>query len=117
MAPKLRIAKSAIDHSGRFSEIKATRSEGRTPASARPNATCRTRPTNSLAEIRTHSLPRFSLTVSGLLWRATASRHIAVKVKGPSKLFSSGEIVAAVAEDTLETISLDWAGGSNFTGR
>jgi hypothetical protein len=66
--------------------------------------------------MRTHSLPRFSLTVSGLLCRVTASRHIAGKVTGPSRLFSSGETVAAVAEDTLETISLDWTGGPGLTG-
>src|SRR5436190_21533984 len=108
MAPALRIAKSPIDHSGRFSEIKATRSCEEIPASANPSAMWRTRPINSSAEIRTHLPSRLSLTVSDLLWRATASRQTAGKVIGALKFCWSGKKLTAAAEDTendLLTIS------------
>src|SRR4051812_25570103 len=100
-------AKSAIDHSGRFSEMRATRSFGRMPLAANPSARCLTRPTNSADEMRTHSFPRFSPTVSGLLCRAIASRHIAARVFEPPELFSSGETFAALAEDTFLPISFE----------
>src|SRR5258706_7069714 len=112
-APTLRIAKSAIDHSDRFSEISATRSPAFMPRSLRPSAILRTRRTNSSAEMRTHSSPRFSLTASGLLWRAMASRHRAAKVLGEpvthSCLLPTADFLlpfAAAFEETCKHILL-----------
>ena len=45
IAPRLRMARSVIDHSGRFSESNATRSPCLIPRSASPRAMCRTRST------------------------------------------------------------------------
>ena len=99
-APTLRMARSAIDHSGRFSEIRATRSWACIPRSARPSAMCRTRRTNSAAEMRTHSPLRFSLTASGLSCRAMAARQTPARVDGMLDSSGPGETLAAAAADT-----------------
>src|SRR6185436_15100771 len=64
MAPKLRMVRSAIDHSGRFSERSAMRSPGLIPKSARPWATFRTRSTNVSDVILIQSLPTLWLSAS-----------------------------------------------------
>src|SRR5438105_7585629 len=89
-----------MDHSGRFSEISATRSLGRIPRSASPSAMWRTRRTNSAAEMRTHSPSRFSLTASGLSCRAMAWRQTPANVDGRLDSAWPGETLAAAAEDT-----------------
>src|SRR6266851_2684305 len=94
------MARSAMDHSGRFSEISATRSLGRIPRSARPKAMWRTRRTNSLAEMRTHWPSRFSLTASGLSCWAMACRQTPARVDGMFDFSWPGETLAAAAEDT-----------------
>src|SRR5207253_10634479 len=99
-APTLRIAKSATDHSGRFSEISATRSPALMPKSARPSAIWRTRRANSAADIRIHLPSRFSLTASGLLCRAMAARQTPGNVDGSLDCLWPGEDLAAAADDT-----------------
>src|SRR6266496_2945887 len=64
MAPRLRIERSAIDHSGRFSDSSAILSPGFMPNSAKPSATFLTRSTNVSAEILIHSLPILWLSAS-----------------------------------------------------
>src|SRR6266536_1542419 len=64
MAPRLRIERSAIDHSGRFSDSSAILSPGFMPNSAKPSATFLTRSANVSAEILIHSLPILWLTAS-----------------------------------------------------
>src|SRR5213593_2572542 len=54
IAPRLRIARSAIDHSGRFSDSKAMRSPGLIPSAAKPSATFFTRSTNVTADMLIH---------------------------------------------------------------
>ncbi len=61
---------------------------------------CRTRRTNSAAEILTHSPSRRSLTASGLSWRAMACRQSPAKVDGMLDSSWPGETLAAAAEDT-----------------
>src|SRR5258706_7707260 len=99
-APRLRIARSAMDHSGLFSEMSATRSFARIPRSARPSAIWRTRRTKSAAEMLTHCPSRLSLTASGLSCRAMAARHTPANVDGMLDSSWPGETLAAAAEDT-----------------
>src|SRR5882724_5714820 len=75
MAPRLRIARSAIDHSGLFSDSSAIRSPGFIPNSARPSATLRTRSTKVSAEILIHSLPILWLSASCFPCFAAAVRQ------------------------------------------
>src|SRR4029453_13480424 len=75
MAPRLRIAKSEIDHSGRFSERSAMRSPGRMPSAAKHNATSLTRSTNSAAEMFTHCPPVRWLNASALPCLSEALKH------------------------------------------
>src|SRR5260370_1118763 len=98
------MARSAMDHSGRFSEISATRSLGRIPRSARPKAMWRTRRTNSAAEMCTHSPSRFSLTASGLSCRAMACRQTPARVDGMFDFSCPGEILAAPADAPSELV-------------
>src|SRR5881394_3848558 len=74
-APILRIARSVIDHSGRFSESRATRSPALIPRDARPSATWRTRSANSGAVMLIHSPPTLLLNASDLLCFSEALRH------------------------------------------
>jgi hypothetical protein len=75
-APRLRMAMSTTDQSGRFSDRSATRSPFRTPSAESPSATARTRWMIASPGMWSHSPDFFRLSASAFACRASASRHI-----------------------------------------
>ena len=73
-------AKSAINHSGRFSERIATRSCATMPMSARPSAVQRTRSKIVRCDIGSHKSRTFVLSASARSNRSTASKNSALIV-------------------------------------
>src|SRR5829696_4771063 len=78
----VRQAKSAIAHSGRFSERIATRSPAWSPSSCSPSASRRTRSPTVRVEIGVYAPLIFTWSASGLSKRDSASKKSCVRVPG-----------------------------------
>ena len=85
-APRLSMARSTTDQSGRFSDRSATRSPFLMPSAERPRATARTRLMMASPGMRSHCPSFFKLSASGFACLASASRHMPGTVAGVSTL-------------------------------
>src|SRR6267378_6748909 len=99
MAPRLNMARSTIDHSGRFSESSAMRSPGRIPKAAKPRATFWTRSTKDAADIWTHSPSLLWFSASLLACFRVASRHKAGIELAPVEVGLSWDLLLADAAE------------------
>src|SRR5688572_27320298 len=97
------MARSAMDHSGLFSDKRAIRSPGLIPISARPSATWRTRDTKSSAEMLIQSLSTLWFKASDFPCFNEAPRHKPGTDEIDSRLWLLASVWAEATEDTLGT--------------
>jgi hypothetical protein len=92
-APAARAAKSAMTHSGRFSERMATRSPGPMPRAWNPSDSRRTVVSISSVEILVQSPSFLTIIRTGFRWVRQDSRNMRLRV------VASGPVMAVSFED------------------